>query len=846
VAPTSDGSSTSSLLRQLDENVAAVSTIPVHISYEIIRLFSEGLYQSPQKAVEELVSNGYDAGAENVHVLLPEQHTSGTLDLRDDALMDPLWVIDDGHGMDAAGFAQLWRVAYSGKASVETEPEERAPIGQFGIGKLAAYVLAWQLTHISCVNGQIRYTSMDFRRLTGRHQYDNNSPLDLSLRELSEEQAKELLGSVEHRDAVAWDRMFGSSRSRNWTAAGLSDFKDLYDKLAKGRLSWVLSTGLPLHSQFNIWLNGVRITSSKETAEIVASYGVGGEHDSVAKSRGIRTTETGMVLPGINGEISGQAVVYKNRITHGKSEQYGRSHGFFVRVRGRVINLEDELFGLDALNHAVWSRFSMEINADGLRDHLLSSREGVRESEAIHSLRRYLHGVFNFCRARYEEWQERELVGLDVQRLLKEAPSTYVTEPMEAGVRRVVETHEESFYVAEPDIPPGVDAEEWLQDFSQKISTSMFERILFEKTGVFDRVVRYVPDTRTLIVNEEHPFVEKLLEIGRNRAGATLFGSSELLIDVLLQEQGLSKASIVDFLADRDRTLRLVAGESASTAAEVLRLLRSAASNDVALERAIGKAFRVLGFEYERRGGYEAGADGVLYARLGRGTRTLADYKIVYDSKQSNSPAVKADKINVQSLEDFRSQESADYGFFFAVAYEGQADPTAKLNRTVAAAAENGARVTLFRGEDLRRLVELHYRYGVTLTRLRSLFETCHTVPEVTTWVDGLEHELAELRPQVPLALLLEGLEREKVDQLARPSVKVVRSKEPELLPFEPEELTTTLQAVQTIVGDRWIEVDNEGDVRLHGSAAQIVAEVERHLRALLGVNALGRGDEKA
>ena len=71
-----------------------IGTIPVHISYEIIRLFSEGLYQSPHKAVEELVSNGYDAGADHVHVLLPEEPE------KDGAPLDALWVIDNGHGMD--------------------------------------------------------------------------------------------------------------------------------------------------------------------------------------------------------------------------------------------------------------------------------------------------------------------------------------------------------------------------------------------------------------------------------------------------------------------------------------------------------------------------------------------------------------------------------------------------------------------------------------------------------------------------------------------------------------------------------------------------------------------------
>ena len=48
-----------------------ISEIDVRISYQIIHLFSEGLYSSPHKAIEELVSNAFDAGANNVHVILP-------------------------------------------------------------------------------------------------------------------------------------------------------------------------------------------------------------------------------------------------------------------------------------------------------------------------------------------------------------------------------------------------------------------------------------------------------------------------------------------------------------------------------------------------------------------------------------------------------------------------------------------------------------------------------------------------------------------------------------------------------------------------------------------------------
>ena len=48
----------------------ATDNIEVRLSYRIVELFSEGLYASPNKAVEELVTNSFDAGAQIVQVLL--------------------------------------------------------------------------------------------------------------------------------------------------------------------------------------------------------------------------------------------------------------------------------------------------------------------------------------------------------------------------------------------------------------------------------------------------------------------------------------------------------------------------------------------------------------------------------------------------------------------------------------------------------------------------------------------------------------------------------------------------------------------------------------------------------
>ena len=790
------------LARESDE----LESIPVHINFDIIRLFSEGLYRSPHKAIEELVSNAYDAEARRVHVLLPEQPDDRT------AASAPLWVIDDGHGMDAEGFRQLWRVAESNKSG-SSASNGRAPIGQFGIGKLAAYVLAWKLTHLSRVDDKLLLTVMDFRAVTGRQAQDND-PVRISLRRVDEATARQCLADIKHRDPSAWKLMFdGRKRSRRWTVAGMSDFKDLYGKLSTGTLRWVLSTGLPLHGDFEIRLDGERVASSKEKLPEIKSFQLNDD------------------LAGI-GRVTGTARIFERQLTTGKSGQAGRSHGFFIRVRGRVVNLEDELFGVEALNHAAWSRFALEIDADGLRDHLLSSREGVRDSEEIDEFRQYLRETFNRCRAAYDAWERSQNDQLDLISLLSDNPSPRVTEPLLRGVRKAVETGSESFYI---EAPKGVDDEDrsdWLATYEDEATEKPFDRTEFLSEGPHAPAIRYDPATRRLVVNRDHPFVDKLTGGGRHRNPATLFASSEVLLECQLQDQGIDRGMVADVLKDRDDVLRLTAGAAPHTAVQVRRLLEVANRDRNDLERATGVAFRVLGFEYERRGGDASGPDGILFARLGR-HKTLADYKVVYDAKQTRGPSVPADKIDFASLEDFRRTEQADFGFFIAAAYASEMNPDGKLNRSIEGVTS--CRPTLLKIEHLRRLVRLHYQFGVTLTELRSLFEEAHTVPEVNDWIEERERMLRE-EGAVPLRVLLEELESEKSDRKAVPNVRVVRSKRPDLKKFEPERLIARLKAVETILGPRWIDVGTVSyNVVMHHTADQLLAQFERAFNELDG-----------
>lgn len=788
-----------------------VGEIAVRINYDIIRLFSEGLYSSPHKAIEELVSNSYDAGAESVHILLPEPASDA-----DGGAMDPLWAIDNGHGMDESGFRQLWRIADSNKES-SRRYRNRPPIGQFGIGKLAAYVLAWNLTHVSRTKDKLLLTTMNFERVEDR-QADEANPVQIALREIEEEEAKRLLANIEIRDPLAWKLLFGGDeRAETWTVAALSNFKDMYKKLQSGTLRWVLSTALPLKTDFGIWLDGERVTSSKEGRPA------------------IHTCLIDKNLPGV-GAVKGEASIYEDPLDRGKSDKIGRSYGFFIRVRGRIINLDDDTFGMNPFNHAAWSRFEMEVDVDGLREHLLSSREGVRDSDDIREFRGYIHGVFNEFRTEYEKWARRNIEIFDIAQIIEsnEVEPTRLVDPIFRSVSDAVETESETFYVDAPKSVSPSERSAWLESYESQISDGrgLFAETVLEGHGEKAPAIRYDPSTRKLSINSNHPFIDKVVNLRSKRDIARIFAFSEVLIEGQLLERGMDRVASSNFLVERDYALRLIAGGmSPPTARSVLRQLEHANETPERLEVATGLAFQALGFEYQRAGGRKSGTDGILYAQLGRHKDRLADYKAVYDAKQTNSTAVPAGKIDFGTLTRFIKETNADYGFFIAAAYQGENDENGALNSKLKQPSETP--LILLKVEHLRRLVSLHFKYGVTLTDVRELLDKTRSVPEVCQWLDGFEESLIE-KGEVPVQVLLEGIEQEKRDVLAIPNVNAVRARTVGLEKFSPEHLVAKLKAVESIVGSRWIEVSRESaGVHMHQTAEQILNVLDRNLGEL-------------
>lgn len=97
--------------------------VDVQVSYEVVKLFSEQLYSTPIKAIEELVVNSWDAEASVCSV---------KVDL--DGERPLIVVFDNGKGMTLQELENLWHIGVSNKLALVSK---RRQIGKFGIGSAA-------------------------------------------------------------------------------------------------------------------------------------------------------------------------------------------------------------------------------------------------------------------------------------------------------------------------------------------------------------------------------------------------------------------------------------------------------------------------------------------------------------------------------------------------------------------------------------------------------------------------------------------------------------------------------------------------------------------------------------
>lgn len=738
--------------------------IDVKISHRIIQLFSEGLYSSPNKAVEELVSNSFDAGAENVHIILSP-------DLRDQDAT--IIVIDDGEGMNADELKQHWVIGES-KRRRTSGSRRRKAIGKFGIGKLATYVLASELTHI-CKSGDTYYAAtMDYSKITSRSDESsegvfNEQTINIPLRTLTRNEAQSILqpwlsGTKPGYRALS---LFGDDEPDTWTVAIMSGLKDMGKRISIGRLKWVLRTAMPQRPDFRLFLDGELITPPEIDAPL-AKLVIGKDVIQMPKPcpEGLISREDpnepkdsihryGVYHDRLLGRITGYIEIFQNELDSGK-HKFGQSHGFFVYVHERQVNVDDLGFGIERnlLRHGTFSRFRMVVHIDSLDEALRSSRESFQQGDLYKEAQNFLRACFNLARNRLVEYDRSQTPAALISERISSAPGSLTRSPLISLAQLVAEKKATPFYLR---FPRGL-SKEVQDDFLNKLKQRAEEKEgLFRSTEMValdskDGIAAFDIQEGKLLINSSHPFVaafQELLTDARRSLPLEILVMTEILMEANLYHMGLDESVIRDSLARRDEMLRQFVRSSARRTAGMIALaLIDARDDENRLEEEMRAAFEAMGFANVIRIGGKGNPDGTAEAHLSaKEDGTIQRYKVGLEAKSGQT--VSARRLNVSGIARHMVDYDCDHHLVIGNGFATSTGEDSASVREINSHKEStGKTITLMHIDDLARLIRIASAKRIGgLKRLRELFQTCVTPEESKQWVDSLASEEPENWP---------------------------------------------------------------------------------------------------
>jgi hypothetical protein len=575
----------------------AEKTIQVVLSNELVHLLSDQLYKSPLKAIEELVVNSYDAGADECFLYVPSP--ADQIALLAGAVIT---VFDNGSGMDVAGLQNLWRVGQSAKTGEDIEKRtKRKLIGKFGIGKLATYTIANRLTYVTKSNAGIFAVTTDFRRFKSSGT-GSAGPVDLEVKRLKDVDAvlaDAALARVISKSQIPKEQL----QKPNWTLAVLEELKEKARSIKLGMLRRVLATAMPLVTTFKLYLNSAVVESEKADYTKVVDFPITALPDerlqSIAKATGqVFKREKGRLVSPLFKEGIAGSIFVTDRSLAGKADDLMRSNGFFIRVRGRLINEDDPNFGITAA-YGTMNRFRADLDIDDLNGILTASREGIETTELSRWLYIILNEIFNEARQRYEAYEAELKKKLDRAieatrnyvnpRFVEHPVADALVSPAASAVG--AEADDKWFYV---DVPKKEEVPELIKRLYNEPRTKY--KFIYAASDRTSRLVTFNPITATFTINTAHEFVQAHSDEPRAKLLLEDVVTAEVMLEIYLREASVPPNVIGQVLERRDSLLRSLALDHPFSLTSIASALEDAAANERDLEISLVAAARAIGF----------------------------------------------------------------------------------------------------------------------------------------------------------------------------------------------------------------------------------------------------------
>lgn len=746
----------------------SADNITVSLSNELVQLLSDQLYSSPLKAIEELVVNSYDADAKKCAIYKPAI-SSGV------KKTDLVIVYDDGQGMDKSGLSNLWQIGRSNKRSEEIiKRSTRKLIGKFGIGKLATYSIANEITYISKSNGEVHSVSLNYNSFASSGT-GAGEPISLPVVKIADYDkfySSDVIKIICTNSCIDIDS--GLINCESWTIVILQNLKDKINELQTGRLMWILSTAMPLQDNFTLHLNCTEIVSSKASYKKIAEYDI----SEIPSDRLERLNSTAIKKWIIDNKklkndnfpsgVSGNVTITERSMQEGKSADLSRSNGFFVRVRGRLVNLTDGDFGLTLSSTETYARFRADIYADDLDIVITAPREGIETSTIKDEFQKVLQFIYNDARARYEKFLDEKTTSIarrkegEREHILPQLVEYPIADILSFAKSETEgsEADESWFYLK---IGSDIDLSKIAIDlYSNKREGYSYK---YESSGRINRMVSYDPISSTFWINEDHDLVRAHTDNPRSKLLLEDFVTAETLLEVYLRERNIEPHLVGEILEKRDKLLRSLAKDHPYSPKSIGSALKDSSANDHDLEVNLVVSARSLGFTAKHIAGSNE-PDGIARFTDSRNKEHL----ITLEAKSSiATPSLSA--FDFAGLQEHMTRHGAEGCLLVAPSYPGESRGE---DSSVSLRAKE-TRISCWTVDQLARVVQDAEARHITAKIVYDLVTSSFSPEEVTTAIENLfespSWKIEELYKQILNALrVLESKLKDNdrnVDQIA-------------------------------------------------------------------------------
>lgn len=699
----------------------------IDINFDFLDQVSTQLYRNPRRAVEELVCNSYDAGATECEVLYPEGKD------------EKLYVLDNGSAMDEEELDRLWDIADSPKKALEKNPDKervqngRQQIGKFGIGKLAAFAVGNELTHIATKDGRTRVVTVAKEDIEGR---DFDNPPKCEIFGMDEEEAREYVEKEILPDNITnpWEE--DDEEWESWTLAVVDEIKP---SVVEGRthshlLKPMIRTAIPLSTDFSVKVNGGDIGEREPASEKISSLLIGDDDefkdhlesdlreawvdiddeidstDEVDANRyECEFTEVdayeedqdprpGLQIPKL-GPIAGEAAVYEETLTTPKREKKDvQDYGYRITVRGKLVNRGEPNFDTPQKSYKYWSRFLATVEIPELDDAILLQRDSIDESQIEARItREVLDSIFNYLRtkARHQLESEDYDPGTFFKRL-----STLSPQKVPEALQGLVDEEGVPF-------PKGG----W-DDVD----------VTFKSGGADSDLAHYEAENHAIVINTDHTLLNALNQdsfpnSSREVVGEALAGQ---LLAIGYFRHNEVEESLIEGAVE-------IIENSARSAAKLIqdqpeyygnRLSTTVQDGDEPFEQAVVDALLNLGLDVDHYGASDKPDAVVTISRPGQ------NFKIAVEAKGGTSTSADHKEISISTMhehaDDFDCQHCVAVSSreIFQLRGNSETDDSSLIEQV-----NDHPDVSIMTIEMLREMLRLHQQNPYDYTQLKNIFQ---------------------------------------------------------------------------------------------------------------------------